>query len=104
MYFFGRASYQANTGSAGEGEHPDKSIMKTNSSCEVELKLMPLYIILIFMEHLNVNSNYNFGWDADGAPAPENSVPRGRCAIGFSSGWGNTKNLPAAKLKRLDKT
>ena len=68
------------------GEHPDKSIMKTNSSCEVELKLMPLYIILIFMEHLNVNSNYNFGWDADGAPAAEDSIPRGRCAIGSNSG------------------
>jgi len=56
------------------------------------------------MKYLNVNSNYNFGWDADGAPAPENSMQWGRCAIGFSSSWGDTKNLLAAKLQRLDKT
>jgi hypothetical protein len=28
---------------------------------------------------------HNFGWTADGAPAPENSMPWGRCDIGFNS-------------------
>jgi hypothetical protein len=28
---------------------------------------------------------HNFGWTDDGAPAPKNSMPWGRCVIGFNS-------------------